>query len=73
MQKRFGGKFRRVIADEYHVKCRFPRQFTSIGVIPSYGCVESGVFEDVLQTGEYIGVMIQNEYLAWALAHAKLL
>src|SRR5262249_39593293 len=73
MQKRFGTKFWRLIADKYHVKCRCPRQFTSFGIIPSYGCIESGVFEDVLQTSEYIGVLIQNEYLTWALAHRELL
>jgi len=63
----------RPIADEYHFKCRIPRQFASFNIIPGYCGVQSGIFEDVLQTREYIGIVIQNENLAGTLAHAKLL
>src|SRR5215831_18062788 len=69
MQKRFGSNFWRVIADEYHVIRGVPRQFAGFDTIPGYGSVESAVFEDLLQMGEDIRIMIQNQNSARALAH----
>ena len=73
MQKCFGSNFWRVIADKYHVIRRVPRQFAGFDTIPGYGGVESAVFEDVLQMGEHIRIMIQNENFVRTLAHGKLL
>jgi len=72
-QKRFGSNFWRVIADEDHVIRGVPRQFAGFDTVPGYGGVESAVFEDVLQMGEHIRIMIQNENFVWTLAHVKLL
>ena len=73
MQKRFGSNFWRVIANEYHVIRRVPRQFAGFTIIPGYRGVESAVFEHVLHACEHIRIMIQNENLARMVAQAKLL